>query len=530
MMEMDAMHVLGTVIGVLVLFIFKHFLNKRTRPSTLPPGPKRLPFIGNLLDLPRGDLDWIHWARHKHLYGPISSVTVFGQQIVVLNDMDLVTELLDRKSSVFSDRPTMVFSGQMCGWDRALGMMHYGPRHKEIRKILHQFIGSGDAVARHHPIIEVEARRFLLRILRSPCKFADHIRKLSGAIILKLSHGYTVEPEKSDPLVKLGDDALHDFSVSAQAGTWFVDILPFLQYVPEWLPGAGFKRIAKKIRANGDEMADKPLAFVKMQMITGQYYPSLASDLIEEGTHTADNEHNIKWSSAAVYGGGADTTVSAKYSFFLAMTLHPDVQRRAQEELDRAVGAERLPAFSDRKNLPYIDALIKETLRWHPVVPLSVPHGSSEEFVVRGYTILKGTIVLPNIWLFTRDPARHSEPDNFRPERFLGDHPEPDSYGSAFGFGRRICPGKELADAILFIFAAQTLAAFTIEKARNADGEEIEPAEDYTNGVISRPKDFVCSIKPRSDKTVELIKAVEEEHPFEPSHSSELLNLDWKRT
>ena len=95
----------------------------------------------------------------------------------------------------------------------------------------------------------------------------------------------------------------------------------------------------------------------------------------------------MKWSAAAVYGGGADTvseaiffvfeiypdlaqTVSANCSFYLAMTLYPEIQRRAQEELDRVIGTERLPTFSDRKNLPYIDALVKEAIRWHPVAPL----------------------------------------------------------------------------------------------------------------------------------------------------------------
>jgi len=94
----------------------------------------------------------------------------------------------------------------------------------------------------------------------------------------------------------------------------------------------------------------------------------------------------------------------------------------------------------------------------------------------------------------------------------------------------RICPGKELADAILFISIAQSLAAFSIGKAKDTNGNEIVPAEDYTNGIISRPKDFVCSIEPRSDKALALIKSVEEEHPFEPSHSAELFNLDWKAT
>ncbi|KLO06300.1 cytochrome P450 [Schizopora paradoxa] len=526
------MTIQNILLGGLILFVLKQIVERTySKQIRLPPGPKRKPLIGNLLDLPKGEFDWIHWLRHKDLYGPISSVTVFGQHIVILNDVKLAVDLLDKNSSVFSDRPALVFCGEMCGWNRSLAMMHYGPQHKAIRKIVHQFMGSGDAISRHHPLLEVESRRFLLRTLKNPGNVTDHIRTLTGAVILKLAHGYTIEPEKPDPLVKLGDDTLFEFSLSAQAGTWLVDLLPFLQYLPDWFPGTGFKHIAKKFRSNSDEMAELPHAFVKKQMKSGQYYPSLTSSLLEESSADDDEyENNVKWSAVAVYGGGADTTVSANCSFYLAMALYPEVQRRAQEEIDRVVGTDRLPTYQDRKNLPYVDALIKETLRWHPVLPLGLPHASSEDSVVDGYTIPKGTIMLANIWQFTHDPARYHEPAKFNPERFLGKNPEPDSYDNAFGFGRRICPGKELADAILFVSIAQSLAAFNIGKAIDANGNEITPAEDYTNGIISRPNDFECSIKPRSDKVASLIKAVEDEHPFEPSNSADLLELDWKAT
>lgn len=91
-------------------------------------------------------------------------------------------------------------------------------------------------------------------------------------------------------------------------------------------------------------------------------------------------------------------TVSATYSFFLAMTLHPEVQKKAQDEIDRVVGSDRFPSFSDRANLPYVDAIVKEVLRWNPVAPLSLPHTTIEDDMFEGYYIPKGTIVLANIW------------------------------------------------------------------------------------------------------------------------------------
>lgn len=80
------------------------------------------------------------------------------------------------------------------------------------------------------------------------------------------------------------------------------------------------------------------------------------------------------------------------------MTVFPEVQRKAQEEIDRKVGADRLPGFQDRQDLPYIDAIVKEVLRWHPVAPMGLPHMATEDDICEGYLIPKGSLLLPNIW------------------------------------------------------------------------------------------------------------------------------------
>lgn len=85
-------------------------------------------------------------------------------------------------------------------------------------------------------------------------------------------------------------------------------------------------------------------------------------------------------------------------TFFLAMSVFPEVQKKAQEELDRVIGSRRLPLIPDRDNLPYIMAVLKETHRWHPVGPMGLPHVSSEEDTCRGYRIPKGAILFPNTW------------------------------------------------------------------------------------------------------------------------------------
>ena len=128
-------------------------------------------------------------------------------------------------------------------------------------------------------------------------------------------------------------------------------------------------------------------------------------------------------------------------TFFLAMVLNPDAMKKAQGELDRVVGKERLPDFSDKDKLPYIDALVKELLRWNPPVPTGFPGRATQDDVYRGYFIPAGTIVMGNIWAIFRDPNVYPDPEVFNPDRFLKDGKPnplvPNPGDRVFGFGRR---------------------------------------------------------------------------------------------
>ncbi|TFY79434.1 hypothetical protein EWM64_g4580 [Hericium alpestre] len=232
---------------------------------------------------------------------------------------------------------------------------------------------------------------------------------------------------------------------------------------------------------------------------------------LEQGNLSAEKEHALKWTAHSIMGGGADTTVCAKYSFFLAMVLYPEVQKKAQEELDAVVGNDRLPMINDRSQLPYIDAIVKEVLRWSPVAPLGIPHRATEDDIHDGYFIPKGSIIFPNIWKFLNDEQTYKNPFEFRPERFLASEkqePERDSRDFAFGFGRRTCPGLLLADTSLFISCAMILSAFNIEKAVE-NGVPITPKAEFVDEIVNHPKMFNCSIKPRSVQAISIIKSVD---------------------
>jgi len=264
----------------------------------------------------------------------------------------------------------------------------------------------------------------------------------------------------------------------------------------------------------------------------------------------AAEESTIKWSAGALYGAGSETvrtehnhrdgqvnhfflqSVSSMSTFFLMMLLHPEVRLRAQTEIDAVVGPDRLPSLSDRPNLPYVEAILKEVLRLHPVVPLGVPHRSVQDDIFNGFFIPKGSILISNIWQYTHDPNYYHDPMTFKPERFLsgeGGTPEADPREVIFGFGRRVCIGKELADTSLFLLVVMSLATLNISKAIDTQtGQEIAPVVDYPGGFISHPKPFVYRVRPRSKQAKQLIATIEDEYPLNINDAEEMKNVKWE--
>ncbi|KAK6356024.1 hypothetical protein TWF718_000397 [Orbilia javanica] len=496
-----------------VLFLRKVISAKNLRKLPLPPGPKGLPIFGNISDLPPTTcVEWQHWLKHKNLYGPISSVTVFGQTVILIHDRDIASELLDKRSAKYSSRPTMQFASEMIGYKDSTAMMEYNDRLRMQRKMVAKQIGSKNLITKFFPSIESHVRRFLLQTMNSPQTLHKNLQLEAASFTLDMVYGYQVNPSGDDPLVNLVTQLMTEFCDAAVAGVWLVDMIPWLKYLPGWFPGAGFKSTARRYRATYMQAINTTFDFTEKQMAQGSQKDSYVAGLLYGNPSLAEIKE-IKNSAVALYGGGSDTTVASLSNFFLAMSLYPEVQMKAQREIDRVIGAGRLPDLHDRENLPYIEAVFSETLRWMPIVPLSLPHASVEEDEFRGYRIPKGSIILPSIAWFAIDPATYKQPESFIPERFLGPS-ELDPRKYVFGFGRRICPGRYLADANIFLMIAQSLAAFHIGKAVDLEGKDIEPVVGQLPGIVSHPIPYQCTIRPRSEKYKELVSRVETEHPL----------------
>jgi len=198
-----------------------------------------------------------------------------------------------------------------------------------------------------------------------------------------------------------------------------------------------------------------------------------------------------------IYVAGAETTWSTIAIFVPAMVLYPSTQAKAQKEIDELIGNDRLPEFADRPSLPYLECVVQESYRWHNAVPTGIPHRSMEDDVYNGMFIPKGSIIVANTRGITLDEDVYKDPHTFDPSRYLRGEPHPIGH---FGFGRRLCPGRHLADSSVWIAVASILAAFDISPLKAADGTPIIPKEEFVSGIASHPKPFKCLIVPRNNK------------------------------
>jgi len=341
---------------------------------------------------------------------------------------------------------------------------------------------------------------------------SDILFSTTAATILKAAYGYTVESQKPDVLVETIDRMMAEFSLAAVPMGWAVDIIPALQHLPDGFPGTGFKRTARKWRKSIETSAYVPYKFVRRQMAAGSNKPSYVSKLVEKlsqdgnGDLSVDDEKSVIWTWASLYGAAADTTVITLTAFTLAMIKFPDVQRTAQAEIERVVGTGRLPSIHDREKLPYINAVVKEAIRWWPIAPMGFPHTATEEIQYKGYHIPEGAYLLPAVWWFLHDPSVYPEPESFDPERFLPPRNEPDPGVEAFGYGRRICQGRFFADSGLYLNIVQSLAVFNIGRAVDEKGREMEVDVRPKPGILTYPSEFKSRVSVRSGKLAELIR------------------------
>ncbi|RDB17677.1 O-methylsterigmatocystin oxidoreductase [Hypsizygus marmoreus] len=480
---------------------------KRKKYSPLPPGPPPEPLLGHLRLIPGDHQDALFYEWGK-IYGDVFHLRVLGRSIIVLNSAEAAVDLLDKRSANYSDRPHFVVF-ELMGWMRSLTFMGYGKLFQRHRRLLQGHLNSKKCET-YHPIQARETRVLLQNLVLNEEGRDDFIRRFSTAIIMRVAYGHQITSD-DDPYIDITEHASHALGNVGAPGSTPVDYFPFLRYLPSWFPGTFYAGFARDNKTVIDTMHDYPFARVQKDIAEGKGKPSFVADHLEkmhrEGLVDPDALVDIKGAAAVMYCAGAETTWSTLSYFFFAMVLHPECQRRAQDEIDAVIGFGRLPEFNDRLSLPYVESVFQEVLRWHGAVPLGVPHLSMEDDIYRGMFIPKRSLIIANTRGMTLDERVYADPHTFNPTRYL---PKPEGNNEPhpvgpFGFGRRICPGRHLADASVWIAIASILATLTISKATSDDGKEITPELSLSNGIVSQLQPYKCRIRPRNERARSLI-------------------------
>lgn len=300
----------------------------------------------------------------------------------------------------------------------------------------------------------------LLRdLLLSPDDFDMSIERYSCSVVSILGWGRRID-RMNDAVAQVALSFMEGVNFVVP-GLYIMEAIPWLAKLPEWL-------------------YPLPSIILKSSKHMQRYFAALAKEAAANSTEdnfsksllAAQREHgitdeDISSLTANMIGGGVDTTTSSTLTLILAMCVFPEVQRKAQEELDRVVGQDRYPEWADEEHLPYIRAVVNETLRWRTVTILGgIPHAPIRDDEYNGYVIPKDTAITGNLWAIHRNPREFPEPDVFRPERFLDglERPYPNKKGhNAFGWGRRQCSGQPLAEQGLFITIARMIWAFNMQ-------------------------------------------------------------------
>ncbi|KAI0274083.1 cytochrome P450 [Russula aff. rugulosa BPL654] len=498
----SALDILVLVTSIAAFFAIRDYQRRRGLPY--PPGPRPLPLIGNLLDIPK-QFSWLAYSQISKKHGDVVSFHVFGKVIIVLNSLKANKDLLEKRGDVYSDRPVIPIF-QMMKWEWNLTFSNYTESFRQARKLLDRSLRPA-MIATYRPLLQTKAHVLLTHVLANPDELDAHFHHLPGSLILAMVYGYEVKGI-NDRNVIAAKNMMQLSSKMAFPGAILVNDLPFLRHIPEWLPWLSYKPLARYGYNIGQEVLHGPMQFVRESILNGTAQPSLALDNLQETEKLEEPERGkaeelITSALGSLYKGRWYIT-SVLMVFVVAVLLRPEVQTMAQKELDAVTRRERLPELEDRLKLPFVDAICKEVIRWKPVAPLGVPHATTEDDVYNGFFVPKGWYSRAVL----HDPVMYPDPDSFKPERFInedGSLRDDPILASLFGFGKRICPGRHLADAMIFIVIASLLSVFNIEKGNDTNGT----TDDYpfTGGGINRPCPFACSIIPRDRKAEELILA-----------------------
>ncbi|KAI0673275.1 cytochrome P450 [Trametes maxima] len=434
-----------------------------SRSKHLPPGPPGLPILGNLTQIPSTE-QWVWFHDVSKKYGDVNTLHVLNKTIIVLNSHEAIEALFTKKVAQYSSKPARKMA-DLSDLTMTLPFMDPGEVFSTARKQFHLEVGQA-AVPAYDAEYERSSARFLHTLAGDlQCEnLTKNIDDSLGRVFLKVSTGY--EPTPADTVLTRMNDLAH-FAADVLGDKFQkLDILPsVLCSLPTWTPVVGpLLKLGAHWKTELHKTADMTVKLSQEGKAAGN-----ASVMSNLGAAAGEKEMDDRSKMIAVTmnAGGMLATESATLTFLLTMAKFPDVQKRAQAAVDGLLRGKRLPTMADRPSLPYVDAVLSEVLRWVSIAPV-IAREVTEDDHYKDFLIPKGATIMANNWAISRDEAIFPNPETFDPSRFL------DASGSAlrtdvlrpmqfaFGFGHRTCPGRYLADALLFSHLAHVLATFDV--------------------------------------------------------------------
>ncbi|CAI0419147.1 unnamed protein product [Linum tenue] len=491
--------------AVLLLTLWLRRRTTRSRSTLLPPppGPKPWPIIGNLNligPLPHRSLH----ALSSH-YGPIMQLRFGAHTVMVGSSIDLAKSILKTHDLAFAGRPEIA-AGKYTTYNYSdITWSQYGPYWRQARKMCLTELFSAKRLASYEYIRKEELNWVMRNLFGSggdPVNLKDHLSDLSLNVISRMvlgkkytgvaaAEGEIVTPEEFKEML----DELFLLNGVLDIG----DSIPWL--AP--LDLQGYRRRMKAVARKFDRFLERVLDEHNLKRRSGgggmvaeeDFGAKDMVDVLLELAEDPDLEvkldrRGVKAFTQDMIAGGTESSAVTVEWAISELLKHPEAFIRATEELDRVVGNERWVEEKDVANLPYINAIVKETMRLHPVAPLLVPRLAREDVELSGYRVAKGTRVLVNVWTIGRDPTIWDAPEEFRPERFIGkdiDVKGHDFELLPFGAGRRMCPGYPLGIKVIQVSLASLLHGFKWELPSGMKREDLNMEEIYG---LSTPRKF----------------------------------------
>ncbi|XP_050125063.1 dimethylnonatriene synthase-like [Malus sylvestris] len=503
------MEALSCAILTLALVAALSLLSKGFFPQPqklkLPPGPKPWPVIGNLNLI--GPLP--HQSLHKlsQTYGPIMKLMFGSYPVVIASSAEMARQFLKTHDHIFASRPETA-AGKYTTYNyKNLTWAPHGPYWRQGRKIYLSHLFSSKVLDSVEYIRVEENRAFLSRLCAvsgKPTMLKVHLSRLTLSIISRIVLGkkYFSVSESETSIVSLEEfqemlDELFLLNGVLNIGDWipWAQCLDLQGYVKR------MKALKKKFDRFHDHVLDEHKANMKeVKDFVSKDMVDLLMQLAEDpDIEVKLNYDSVKGFTQDLIAGGTDTSATTVEWAMSELMKQPHLIEKATEELDIVIGRERWVEEKDIAQLHYIDAIMKETMRMHPVAVMLAPHLALEDCNVAGYDICKGTRVFINTWSMGRDPSQWNAAEEFNPDRFLGKAIDVKGQNFEllpFGSGRRMCPGYSLGLKMIRSSLANLLHGFNWKLPDNATAEDLVMEEVFG---LATPRKFplVAVLEPR---------------------------------